>query len=90
VAAKASYLDSSGISNDEITDHIDKIIGQMSSNSIFDRAFDSGELAGLAVAGKETIDILRGKQNVSGAGAEVAKSAIVVSSSTLLASYLFS
>jgi len=90
LASKDSYLDSSGISNDEITDHIDEIIGQMSNNSITDRAFESGELAGLVVAGKETIDILRGKQTASGAGAEVAKSAIVVSSSTLLASYLFS
>ena len=89
VATNDSF-ESSGISNDEITAHIDKIIDQIGENTISDRAFDSMEFAGLASAGKQTIEMIRGKKDLSGAGAEVVKSAMLASSSTLIASYLFS
>ncbi|MFK5948395.1 MAG: hypothetical protein QM500_06460, partial [Methylococcales bacterium] len=90
VANNSANLDSSGISNDEITTHIDQILDQMSKNTLADKAFDSMALGGLAAAGKQTIDLIRGKTDLSGMGNEVAKSALIASNSTLVASYLFS
>ena len=89
VSANSETFDSSGISNDDITGHIDQVITQIGSNTMMDKTFDSMAFASLAAAGKQTIDILNGRQDVSEAGAEVAKSALVASGSTLIASYLF-
>jgi len=89
VAEKSSF-ESSGISNDDITAHINDVIEKIGTNTVFDRAIESGAYVGLAAAGKEVIDLLRGKQDMSGAGEGVAKAAGLASSSTLIASFLFS
>lgn len=89
VADKIDSVASSGIDNSEITEKIDTVLEQISTNTITDRAFDSMAFASLASAGKESINILNGKQNVTGAGLEIVKTATIASTSTLIASYLF-
>jgi hypothetical protein len=89
VADKFDSVASSGIDNSEITEKIDTVIEQISTNTITDRAFDSMAFASLASAGKESINIINGKQNVTGAGIEIVKTATIASGSTLIASYLF-
>jgi len=54
-----------------------------------DRAIESSAYAGLAIAGKEAINLMRGKQDLSGLGENISKAAIVTSSSTLIVAYLF-
>ncbi len=90
VAINSTNFETSGISNDEITSHIDKILEEIGRNTLSEKAFDSMGLASLAAAGKQTIDMISGKRDVSGAGSEVMKAAMVASSSTMIASYLFS
>lgn len=90
VTSESNVFESSGISNQKITDNIDDILNKISSNSITDRAFESMEYAGLATIGKEAIDILRGNKTGSISGKKVVNSALIASSSTLIASYLFS
>jgi len=89
VATESSF-ESSDISNEDITSHINDVIEQIGSNTVLDRAIESGAYVGLAAAGKEVINLLRGKQELSGAGESIAKAAGVASGSTLIASYLFS
>lgn len=89
VATESSF-ESSGISNEDITSHINDVIEQIGSNTVLDRTIESGVYVGLAAAGKEVIDLLRGKQELSGAGEGIVKAAGIASGSTLIASFLFS
>ena len=90
LACKIDNVSSSGISNSEITENIDQILDQISNNTLTDRAFDSMAFASLATAGKESINLIRGKGEITDSGMKVVKTATVASASTLIASYLFS
>lgn len=90
LACKIDNVSSSGISNSAITENIDQILDQISNNTLTDRAFDSMAFASLATAGKESINLIRGKGEITDSGMKVVKTATVASASTLIASYLFS
>lgn len=90
LASTIDNISSSGISNSEITENIDQILDQISCNTFTDRAFDSMAFASLAAAGKQSLNLLTGKNDIAGASIEVVKTATLASGSTLVASYLFS
>ncbi|MFC1720043.1 hypothetical protein ACFL00_02765 [Pseudomonadota bacterium] len=90
VAMASKLAESSGISNVEITEHMDLTVDDISDNTILDRTEESAELAGLVAAGREAIKVIGGKRSMSEAGINAAKAATVAATSTALVAYFFS
>ena len=68
---------------------MDDAISDVADNTVTDRVGESAGLAGLAAAGLETIEVLRGRKNAPDAGIDVLKTAGVAATSTALVAYLF-
>ena len=90
MAMESDLAGSSGISNAEITEHMDNTLDDIADNTILDRTEESAELAGLVAAGREAIKVLSGDQSMSEAGMNAAKAATVAATSTAWVAYLFS
>jgi hypothetical protein len=89
IATKTHGVNSSGLSNEEITDKMDEVIADTADNTLDDRIGESASLTGLAAAGLETIEVLSGRKEASKAGIDVLKSVGVAATSTALVAYLF-
>ena len=89
ITLKTSGVDSSGISNEEITNNMDKVITDIADNTFTDRVGESAFINGLAAAGLEAIEVLSGKKSTSDAGINIFKSTGVATTSTALVAYLF-
>ena len=90
IALKYQGADSSGISNEEITAHMNEVVSDVADNTIADRVGDSAAMAGLVASGLEAIEVLSGRKAVSDAGIDTLKTAGVAATSTALVAYLFS
>jgi hypothetical protein len=90
VAEKMASVNSSGLSNDEITARMDTVLDDLSINTLGDRATDSAEIAAVLAAGKEVINVLNGKKMDSDIPLNIISAASTASVSTALVAYLFS
>ncbi len=90
VAEKMAAVNSSGLSNDEITARMDTVLDDLSINTLGDRATDSAEIAAVLAAGKEVINVLNGKKMDSDIPLNIISAASAASVSTALVAYLFS
>lgn len=82
-------VESSGYSNEEITQDVYGVVEALSENSLADRVSESAGYAGLAAAGFEAIQVLRGKKELSAGAPEGLKGAFVAGTSTALVAYFF-
>lgn len=89
IALKTSGVDSSGISNEEISNNMDDVIADVANNTFTDRVGESVFINGLAAAGLESIQVLSGKKSSSEAGINILKFTGVAATSTALVAYLF-
>jgi hypothetical protein len=90
IANKFQGVESSGISNDDITAHMNEVVTYIADNTIGDRVLHSAEMAGLVASGLAAIEILSGRRTASDAGVEAMKRVGIASTSTALVAYLFS
>ena len=82
-------VETSGISNEEITEHVRDQLADMADNTLLDRASESAALSGLAAAGLQAAAILKGDRPLGDTGKKILSTMGVASGSTLLAGLLF-
>lgn len=90
VASDLPGVESSGVTNHEISSRVAEDLGALSDNTLVDRVVESTLLMGTAVAGAEFIEMLRGRVEFPAAVANVARSGGVAGGASLIAAYLFS
>ena len=90
IAGAFEHVQSSGFSNEEITNSMNSVISELSDDNSFSVATETAGISVLISAGKQAIDVLNGTQDVKGAGKETLVNASVATGSALLATFLFS
>lgn len=87
--AEEMSLESSGISNPEITQRVQNVYDNISNNTVSDRVFESGEYSGLAAAGFEAIKLMNGKTTLGKAGKQTIRTAANAAAATGITAFLF-
>jgi len=87
--AEKMDIESSGISNAEITERMQTVSDNISDNTVSDRVFESGEYSGLAAAGFEAIKLMNNKTTLGKAGKQTIRTAANAAAATGITAYLF-
>ena len=90
IASAFENVQNSGFSNEEITADMNLVISQLSNDNTVDLATETAAISLLISAGQEAIEVLNGRKELNDAGKQTVLNVSVATSSTLIASYLFS
>ena len=90
IASLVDDVESTGISNEEISEKMREVINELSENSCFDAAQNTAQMTVLISVIKSASDVLAGKATAAQAGISTIKNVTLSTSSTLLTAYLFS
>jgi hypothetical protein len=89
-AAKLEHVESSGVSNEEITYQISEDFDILADNTIADQMIESAGLLGVIAAGRETIEVLQGRKSARESTRSVVEAATASAAATGIAAFLFS
>ena len=90
IASMVDGVESSGISNQEITEQMGCVVNDLSDSSALGDAIDVAAISGLVSIGKEAVEVLLGRKEISGVGTETIRNVSVATGSALVASWIFS
>ena len=90
VASKLAGVESSGVSNEDITDQVHGDFDVLADNTLADQVIDSAGLLGLIAAGREAIEVLNRRKPAGEAAKSAVKAASVGATATGIAAFLFS
>ena len=90
VSERIEGVETSGFSNDKLTQQINGTFEDLAGNTISDRMIESAEITGLAAAGLETIKALREGSDAGEAGKRIAGTVVSASAATGITAFLFS
>jgi hypothetical protein len=89
-ASRMDGIESSGFSNEELTDSVNFVFDTVGDNTIGDQVFESAGIVGLAAAGREAISVLQGKTEASDAAKATLVDIAQAATATGITAYLFS
>lgn len=89
-AERMGSVQSSGISNDEITGKVTHDLDAIATNTIDDRVLNSAEVSAAIAAGHGLIEMLRGEKDFPQSAIDAAKRVGAASTATAITAYLFS
>ncbi len=89
VASKMDGVETSEFSNAELTENVEVVFVNVSDNTFGDRVLESAQYTGLAAAGFEAINVLRGKSDLSNAGKSTLRAASSAAAATGITAFLF-
>jgi hypothetical protein len=90
VAAKLEHVESSGVSNEEISYQISEDFDILADNTITDQIIESAGLLGVIAAGREAIEVLQGRKSAGESTRSVVEAATAGAAATGIAAFLFS
>jgi len=90
VSDRMDNIGDSGFSNQKITKTVNDVSGDVATNTIEDRIFESGGYATFAQAGLEAIKMLNGKSDLTTASKSTLRTAASAAASTGITAFLFS
>jgi hypothetical protein len=90
VASLFDNVGSSGLSNQEISEQMSRLVNDLSDNPAVSEAIDVAVISGLISVGKEAVEVLLGRKEASGIGIETIRNVSVATGSALVASWIFS
>jgi hypothetical protein len=90
VASLVDGVESSGMSNQEITEQMGRVLNDLSGNSAIGDAIDVAAISGLVSIGKNAVEVLLGSKEISGIGTDIVRNVSVATGSALVASWIFS
>jgi hypothetical protein len=90
VASLVDGVESSGISNQEITEQMSRLVNDLSDNPFVSEAIDVAAISGLVSIGKEAVEVLLGRKETSDIGIGTIRNVSVATGSALVASWIFS
>ncbi|MCF6274875.1 MAG: hypothetical protein L3J05_03835 [Robiginitomaculum sp.] len=75
--------------NSELTGTVDTVFDNVAGNAIEERILESARISGLAKAGFEAINVLRGKTSMSNAGKNILRTVANTAAVTGITAFLF-